>query len=582
MTVSAAIGAVGLQYLETVVRGIAMGSTQAGSRLVMQNSTHRAHAVIGGLALPLLLLLALHAEPAAAASPPPPKHVVILLIDTLRWDYISASGNAKCHTPNIDSLAANGVHFEKAFATSPISAPSYASVLTSQWPHEHGVTNNAMSLDDSLRYLPEILKQAGMKTAAFSANYYVQEKYGFARGFDHFVNINTLGLFCWEFEPHFMKWFDTWTPENEPTFMFLAFFDPHTPYAQPYAPPTLQISVDGVPVGEVLCPELREHFSLPLTLSPGPHEFVIDRISPPIRPHWMTTYSMQFPRYKGLLHQGVEFDLHDNVETSGSTKDVAKWISTGYPIRGTLTNTTDHEVFADLYGRLIREYDAEQAQFLYPLSVEYLDNCIGNLIAAFKSKGAFEDTLFVLLSDHGEGLGEHGVVYHLENVYESLIRTPLIMHYPPLGAGKKVPHIVSNIDVAPTILDILQLPSGLGRGVSLLPALRDGMAPEREWILAETWPPQASAKQICYRTQDMKLIYNATKDTWEYFDVTKDPGELDNLFDLQDPEHSRLTQFFLKEVLPEAWAEGQAPDKELELRQLSPDEIDQLEAMGYL
>lgn len=141
-------------------------------------------------ALPAAVLLALAAvgcaEPPAVAPTRP--NVVFVLTDDQRWDAISLSGNsAPLETPNIDRLGREGVYFRNAFATTSLCSPSRASILTGQYAHAHGVTNNFTEFPADTRTWPLVLQQNGYETA-YIGKYHMGEENDEPRpGFDYFA-----------------------------------------------------------------------------------------------------------------------------------------------------------------------------------------------------------------------------------------------------------------------------------------------------------------------------------------------------------------------------------------------------------
>jgi arylsulfatase A-like enzyme/Flp pilus assembly protein TadD len=122
----------------------------------------------------------------AGCSPAPPPDILLVTIDTLRADHVSASGDARAPaTPAFDSVAARGLLFEQAIAPAPLTLPSHASILTGQWPFQHGVRDNGgFRLDPSVPTLAEALRSRGYKTAAFVGAFVLDSRFGLGRGFD--------------------------------------------------------------------------------------------------------------------------------------------------------------------------------------------------------------------------------------------------------------------------------------------------------------------------------------------------------------------------------------------------------------
>lgn len=112
-------------------------------------------------------------------------NVLLITLDTTRSDRIGCYGYAPALTPTLDALAAEGVRFERAYTSAPLTLPSHASMLTGLYPPEHGlITNGRGRLDGSVPTFADTLKRAGYDTAAFVGSFVLHSKFGLARGFD--------------------------------------------------------------------------------------------------------------------------------------------------------------------------------------------------------------------------------------------------------------------------------------------------------------------------------------------------------------------------------------------------------------
>lgn len=160
--------------------------------------------------------------------------ILIYLVDTLRADRVGVYGAERPLTPEIDAFAGGSTLFERVVAQSPWTRPSSASVLTGLTPLGHGVQTLQDSLPEEAVSLPEILQQAGYRTAAFSTNGHVTLRTGFGQGFDDFY------FFTWnppssEVHQGIVEWLDEIESQGEdrPLFLYVHTLDPHAPYAPP-------------------------------------------------------------------------------------------------------------------------------------------------------------------------------------------------------------------------------------------------------------------------------------------------------------------------------------------------------------
>lgn len=191
-----------------------------------------------------LALLAGSVSPGCDPPPPPAPNLLLIVVDTLRADRLGCYGYHRDLTPFVDSLAARGVRFENAYAPSSWTGPSVASLLTSRYPSEHGVTSFLSVLRGPNVTLPEVLQAHGFATAGVTANPFVNLRRGFAQGFDTFhvlprtgknpdtapaapaAAVNRLAL----------DWLDSPAAgESSRFFLYLQYMEPHSPHVPPAA-----------------------------------------------------------------------------------------------------------------------------------------------------------------------------------------------------------------------------------------------------------------------------------------------------------------------------------------------------------
>jgi arylsulfatase A-like enzyme/cytochrome c-type biogenesis protein CcmH/NrfG len=213
-----------------------------------------------------------------------------------------------------------------------------------------------------------------------------------------------------------------------------------------------------------------------------------------------------------------------------------------------------------------RPYDGE---------VAFVDEQIGRLFTGLAALGLADSTVTVLVGDHGEGLGDHGEPTHRQLVYESTMRVPMILHAPGVvGPGQVIEEAaVGIVDIMPTILDLLGLgaaETGDGRSI-----LSGGLDPERAFYI-ETLSPQLNdgwAPLFGLRRVADKYIDAPGP---EYYDLATDPGELENLWDAGHEGAQDLASLLdeMRASFPATTAAAAVTP--------SPEEIRQLEALGYL
>src|ERR1700722_15652103 len=119
------------------------------------------------------------AQPDAQPTP-----VIMISIDTLRADHVGAYGYKGIVTPSLDAFAAGGTVFENIECQTPLTLPSHTSLLTSTYPFDNGIQENAELLPSGAVTLASVLKSRGYKTAAFVSSVFLEREMGLDQGFD--------------------------------------------------------------------------------------------------------------------------------------------------------------------------------------------------------------------------------------------------------------------------------------------------------------------------------------------------------------------------------------------------------------
>ena len=164
-----------------------------------------------------------------ASVPRAPKGVILISLDTLRADHLGTYGYHRNTSPNIDAFAEGGITFENAVVQSPWTLPSHMSIMTSLYPSFHGVVDISTSLQsEKCVKLAELLHAGGYQTAAFVDGGFVSGHWGFHHGFDVY---NDQGGGIDQILPRAKKWLNK--NKESPFFLFLHFYDIHTPYNPP-------------------------------------------------------------------------------------------------------------------------------------------------------------------------------------------------------------------------------------------------------------------------------------------------------------------------------------------------------------
>ena len=211
----------------------------------------------------------------------------------------------------------------------------------------------------------------------------------------------------------------------------------------------------------------------------------------------------------------------------------------------------------------------------YDAEVAFVDQQVGRLVEALRTAGTLDDTLVVVLADHGEQLGEHGEQTHGFFIYDAAVQIPLIMAGPGIER-RVVTDQVRIVDVMPTLLDLIgiEIPESV-QGTTLRPALSG--QPVELLALAETWYPRYHygwSQLTAVRDGQFKFILAPRR---ELYDLTKDPREQHNIA-ATDPVRADAFERGLRALLAQT-TRSEAASKP----QSVPADVEQrLRALGYL
>lgn len=223
-------------------------------------------------------------------------------------------------------------------------------------------------------------------------------------------------------------------------------------------------------------------------------------------------------------------------------------------VAGKPLGTTDNsEAQEKAMGRLTAYKD--DVEVIYSGSVSVADERIRSVIGEIQKRGRWDETLFIVVSDHGEEMADHGGWQHDQSVYQELMHVPMVMHFPGGEfAGTRVKAPVSLVDLAPTILDYLG--DDLGRrslsGRSLMPLARGeatGSGPRIVGMrhnVRKYYRPYKETRgdiNIAVRDGRWKGILNVELGTFELYDLERDAGEQANLVSEEPGVAARLEAF---------------------------------------
>lgn len=478
---------------------------------------------ITALAFACLLTLSLsacHESPGETGITKAPRNLILIVLDTLRADHVSVIGD-KAQTPHIDNLARQGLLFRRAYSHIPVTGPSHASMFTGLLPIQHGVEKNTDILSGSFETLAESLKKRGYSSYAVVSLGVLKARFGFAQGFD-----------VWE-DNFDRQWFlraeevvekvGKVLPEkapDTPVFLFAHFSDPHEPYSPPGLKyPEFSLLADGHVLGKCRADGMGCEVSI--DLSGGDREVHLRSDAPLPRELGFRQLEVRGTGAKISLGEGWE-----RVRGSAPGRMNQCRLPASLLIKGPKETVVRLSFFAS------EILDLEDSLLRYAKEVEYADGQIGRLLHMLKVRGYLKNSLVVFTADHGEGLGQHGLLGHKRQVYDSLIRVPLIMvAHGLIPPGKICEQAVCHIDMNASIRQILgleEVPSS--PGVSVVEKLLAGQAIPEKPEISMTFTSSGGVDLRSAVFRHFKLIRNLHSGGEEFYDLRRDPGELDDIF----------------------------------------------------
>ena len=458
--------------------------------------------------------------PVQAASGP---NILLIVVDTLRADHLRAYNSASAaETPNITKFANDSILFQNSFAQSSWTKASFGTIFSGMYPEAHTATGKASALPDEVITIAEVLRDGGYYTRGYSNNPNITSTFNYNQGFVEYTDLKP--------DLYFGA-----TPSCEK----LVLYDILRKVVQ---------KLNGMRGGRIAITD----FYQPANVITDTGLAWIDRGERPgDAPFFL------------FLHYMDPHDPFRDPERPG--KGYAR-VQLGNP---------DPEKYLEAFQRS------------YNYEIEYMDTHVGRLLDGLRERDLYEDTLIVFTADHGEEFFEHGGWWHGLSLYDEQIAIPLIVKLPGNSmAGTVNTDLVRHVDIAPTVARVAGQPEPeMWQGQSLL---------TEDLSLTQTSSGHVYAHLDfegivlrALRTQDHKLIQANESNKRNYapvelYSLTDDPQEQENL----------AGQAIADDILPSMQKtidemrafilENAAEPSTLNIDELSPEELDQLESLGYV
>jgi len=370
---------------------------------------------------------------------PATPNVVMIVLDTARADdVLSASPPVM---PTVSEIGAAGTTYRNAFSTAPWTLPSHGSVFTGTYPSKHGAHGENLYLSETNRTLAEAFADAGYETLGVSNNTWVTEEFGFARGFDTF----------WKGWQYYQSDTDLGSVAHELG-----------------RPAKIRAAFDQLFEGNPLINAVNLWYSQFGRPDSGAAR-TTDRVE-----SWLTGSRGADPFFLFINY------LEPHINYRPPAEHAERFLPGDATYEEALAVRQDpcaHNVGRyELSGR-----DRTLLRALYRGELAYVDEKIARIRETLQAEGEWEDTILIVLGDHGENVGDHEFLGHQYNLSDSLLHVPLIVHG---GAFSEEPAVEDRLvqlpDIVPTLLDATGIDAPELREQNQAHSFAPGSAEKRE------------------------------------------------------------------------------------------------------
>ena len=451
-------------------------------------------------------------------------NIILITVDCLRPDHLSCYGYDRKTSPNVDRLADTGIRFDQAIATGGWTQPGIVSLLTSTYPLMYEGCRKPLS--DRRPSLLSALDKLGYATVGFSTNPQVGSAFGYDRGFSAFEDLG----------PH----------RSEPSW-----------YNMRGSARLLQIPAVH---------SLLRTLGVP-TLPPAracSAEVATERFC-----EWCDTADQPF--FAWIHYMDAHFPYQVDRDLRSSQRLAQSWRKLRALYDSAAEGYAKHpgQQMLDL---VIADYDR---------AILYVDEQIGVLLNHLEKRNMDKQTAVIVTADHGEMFFEHGCWSH-RALYEEVVHVPLVVDVPGFRLGDKRSQLVTFLDVAPTLIELLGAPQDPNMcGQSILRLFQADGEDLRDYAISELVMGRHD-HHLSVRSRKHKYIYRMTgprRYDCELYDLIDDPGEQRDLAGKRPVlanEFQHLIDQHLESV-QSTW-ERRLPDE-----QRVPEEvIARLRGLGYL
>jgi arylsulfatase A-like enzyme len=485
-------------------------------------------------------------------------NILLIIADQLRADHLGCYGNSLIETPHIDSLAARGTRFDRFYAANPLCMPNRASLLTGRMPSLHGVRRNGIPLSHAERTFVSQLRDQGYQTALFGKAHF--QHYGMsastaaqwtpqseARTYPGRLSDYENELIGrWRSDPGFSTKLPYYGFEHVELCLYHGDMV-EGDYARWLAARAPELaarrgSAHALPDSRYQC---RDAWRTRVPVELYSSAYIAERAAQwleqrasagnPSAP-FFAMCSFPDPHHP-LTPPGKYWDMYapEEIQLPASFSKRSHLPPIDYihaSSAGGRIHASNHHPYAP------DEREARQAIALTYGMISNIDDAIGRVLETLQTLNLSENTIVAFTSDHGDFMGDHGVMLKAPMHFQGLIRVPFVLADPRAAErASVVSGTCGTLDIAATLLDAADSKSYNGlQGMSLGPAARGASQFSGHDVLVES----ETASLLFGRPQPYKLR-TLLSEQWritvsndpglcELYDLSQDPNETDNLW----------------------------------------------------
>jgi arylsulfatase A-like enzyme len=474
-------------------------------------------------------------------------NVLFIITDQQRADMLGCYDNKVIKTPNLDRLAKESVRFSSAYCTSPMCMPNRATLLTGYYPNVHGVRSNGINLPNNIPRITDTLVNRGYHTISIGKTHY-----------------------------------NTWTPR----------YNPKTKSAEDFQdwrvknPKGAYLTHENFPIPYYGFEEVDLVIGHGNACSGHYLEWIEER-NPEIAKKIIEEYNTKVPALEVFYESWVPLELYNTTYIKNKTISFLERYANGnygekpfflhcsfpdphqpvsppgkyrdmYKPEDIILPENVHDI-KDLYnhpylrqhlehppvrGALLREETEENIRKFIALSygsVSLIDYAVGQILASLEKLGLADNTMVIFTSDHGDYMGDHGLILKGISPFNGTLQVPLIWKVPDITKPAVSDALISSVDLPKTILELLNIkeryrPPGM-QGYDMTPVLKDPKKQLRDCILImedeEVGPHGPLYTRLVHLiTKEYKLTkYAELPGYGDLFDRRNDKLEINNLWD---------------------------------------------------